>query len=84
MVVVEGMVRIPLNSEFLNSEEFKVILKPLPGIILLLAFQGRDSQEQRYGVFPAKVGRRLRGEKDREDRGVRGCEWQSGHQAVER
>lgn len=35
------------------SEEFKVILESLPGIILLLAPQGKASQEQWHRVLPA-------------------------------
>lgn len=35
------------------SEEFKVILEPLPGIILLLASQGKASQEQWHRMLPA-------------------------------
>lgn len=43
-----------------SSGEFQVILKSLPGSILLLAFQGRKSQKQMHRVVPAKEGRRLR------------------------
>lgn len=72
----KGRFRTPLK----NSRLFE----PRPGIILMLAFQARDSQEPRCRAFPAKGGGRPRADKDREERGVWGCEWQSGYQAGER
>lgn len=43
-----------------SAEEFEVILEPFPGIILLLAFQGKESQNNGT-VFLAKLGGGVKG-----------------------
>lgn len=62
-----------------SSEEFEVILEPFPGIILLLAFQGKDSQEQWHSVS-RKARWRSEGRQHREVGVRRAVVAGSGHQ----